>query len=286
LRRDSVGAHAIAVDSMGVAIPGGVWALESPSAIDIVDSAVIVRRLALRRVNGPGHIELDGALPTRGRGDARLHVEGLPLAGVYALAQRDTAGAGGTVVADASLSGTRRDPAYRGQFAVVPTDTAYGMSLDGHLAYAARRLDGAAQLRVAGREVLALTAHLPLNLALVSVSRRQEPDTLAIGARADGVDLSALETLTSALRDVRGRLTADVGVRGTWNQPQLRGALQVDSGAVSIPALNVRWRTSSAGCDWGAIRSTWTRSRSAASAGGRTCPARSSSSVSRTRCWR
>jgi hypothetical protein len=242
LTRDTAGAQAIAVDSMGVAMPGGVWALDAPSTIGIADSAVIVRRLAFRRVNGPGRIELDGAFPTLGRGDARLDIEGLPLAGVYALAQRDTAGAGGTVVADVSLSGTRRDPAYRGRFAVVPIDTATGMSLDGHLVYAARRLDGAAQLRVAGREVLALTAHLPLNLALAAVARRQEPDTLAIGARADGVDLSALETLTAALRDVRGRLTADVGVRGTWNHPQLRGALRVDSGAVSIPALNVRWR--------------------------------------------
>jgi autotransporter translocation and assembly factor TamB len=110
------------------------------------------------------------------------------------------------------------------------------------VAYAARRLDGDAQLSVAGRAVLALTAHLPLDLALVPVAHRQVADTLAIGARANDVDLGALETFTSVLRDVRGHLTADVGIRGTWNTPQLRGGLQIDSGAVSLPALGVRWQ--------------------------------------------
>ena len=240
--RDAAGGRGLAVDSLGVAIPGGVWALEAPTVIVLGDSEVTVHRLALQRVNGPGRLELEGSVPTLGTGDARLHLEGLPLAGVYALGQRDTTGAGGSVAADVTLSGTRRDPVYRGQFAVVPVDTAAGVSLDGRLAYAGRRLDGAAHLRVAGHEVLALTATLPLNLALGPVSRRQTGDTLAIGARAVGVDLSALEALTSVLRDVRGHLTADVGVRGTWDRPQLRGALQVDSGALSIPALNVHWQ--------------------------------------------
>lgn len=240
--RDSAGARLVAVDSLGVAIPGGVWALQAPSDVAFQDSAIIVHRLALQRVNGPGRIELDGAIPTLGSGDARLHVEGLPLAGVYALLQRDTTGAGGTVFADVSLTGTRRDPAYKGHFGVVPGDTTSGAALDGHVAYAARRLDGDAQLSVGGRDVLALTAHLPLDLALVPVAHRQVADTLAIGARANDVDLAALETFTSVLRDVRGHLTTDLGIRGTWNSPQLRGGLKIDSGAVSLPALGVRWQ--------------------------------------------
>lgn len=239
--RDSGSAREIALDSLGVAIPGGVWALESPTTIVIGDSAVTVQRLALQRVNGPGRVELDGRIPTKGTGDTRLHVEGLPLAGVYALLQRDTTGAGGTVQADVRLSGTRRDPVYNGQFAVVPTDST-DLSLDGRVAYLARRLDGDARLRIAGRQVLALTAHLPINLALQRVPRRQESDTIAIGAIARDVDLAALEALTSTLRDMQGHLTADVGIRGTWNNPLLRGNLQIDSGAVSIPALGVRWQ--------------------------------------------
>ncbi|HJQ65272.1 MAG TPA: translocation/assembly module TamB domain-containing protein, partial [Gemmatimonadales bacterium] len=239
---DSVAARRIALDSLGVAIPGGVWALESPTEIVIGDSAVTVDKLALQRVNGKGRLELDGTIPTQGTGDVQLHIDGLPLAGVYALLQRDTTGAGGTVQADVRLSGTRRDPVYNGQFAVVPTDSSEGVALDGKVAYLARRLDGDARLRISGRQVLALTAHLPINLALQRVARRQESDTIAIGAIARDVDLSALEVLTSTLRDVQGHLTADVGIRGTWNNPLLRGNLQIDSGALSIPALGVRWQ--------------------------------------------
>jgi len=109
---DSAGARTLALDSLGVAIPGGAWALESPTVIVIGDSAVTVDKLALQRVNGKGRLELDGTIPTRGTGDVQLHIDGLPLAGVYALLQRDTTGAGGTVQGDVRLSGTRRDPVY------------------------------------------------------------------------------------------------------------------------------------------------------------------------------
>jgi TamB, inner membrane protein subunit of TAM complex len=240
--RDSAHARALGLDSMGVAIPGGVWALERPSVVVIGDSAVTVEHLSLQRVNGPGRFELDGSIPTAGTGNARLHIEGLPLAGVYALLQRDTTGAGGAVQADVSLMGTRRDPVYRGEFAVIPDDSAQGVALDGRVAYLARRLDGDAHLSVSRRQVLALTAHLPIDLALQPVANRQVQDTLAIGATARDVDLSALEALTTALRDLGGHLTADVGIRGTWNNPLLRGSLQIDSGTVSVPALGVRWQ--------------------------------------------
>ena len=127
-----------------------------------------------------------------------------------------------------------------GRFALVP-DSAGAPSVQGTFAYARRRLDAAASLRRGDREVVGLTAHLPLDLALAEVPRRQLQDTLAIRARADGADLEALEALTTQVRDVRGRLTADVGIRGTWDAPRLDGTLRIDSAGVGIPALNVRW---------------------------------------------
>jgi translocation and assembly module TamB len=160
------------------------------------------------------------------------------LTGVYALLQRDTLGASGAVALDLELRGSRREPVYAGRFAVL-LDSAAAPSLDGTIAYAGRRLDASAHLRRNGREIVALTAHLPLDLALVPVARRS--DTLAIRARADAADLAALEAFTAQLRDVRGRVTADVAVRGTWDAPRLDGTLAIDSGGVSIAPLNVRW---------------------------------------------
>ena len=238
--RDSAGTRLVGVDSLAIRLPGGVWFLEAPAALQLGDSVLAIDSIALQRVNGPGHLSLAGTIPTGGSGLAHLHVEGFPLAGVYALLQRDTLGTTGSVTADLTVRGSRRDPTYDGRFALVP-DTAGAPSVEGTFAYARRRLDAAASLRRGAREVVGFTAHLPLDLALMDVPRRQLPDTLAIRARADGADLDALEALTTQLRDVRGRLTADVGIRGTWDAPRLDGTLRIDSAGVSIPALNVRW---------------------------------------------
>jgi translocation and assembly module TamB len=238
--RDGAGASRIALDSFAVRLPGGVWFLEHPATLRLGDSTLEVDSIALQRVNGPGHVTLAGTIPTGGSGLARLHVAGFPLAGVYALVQRDTLGTTGTVTADLTLSGSRREPTYDGRFALVPDSTG-SPSVEGTFAYARRRVDASASLRRGDREVVGFTAHLPLDLALTKVARRQLPDTLAIRARADGADLDALDALTSQLRDVRGRLTADVGIRGTWDAPRLDGTLRIDSAGVGIPDLNVRW---------------------------------------------
>ncbi|HSD32190.1 MAG TPA: translocation/assembly module TamB domain-containing protein, partial [Gemmatimonadales bacterium] len=238
--RDTAGAKQLAVDSFAVRLPGGVWFLEAPATLRFGDSVVAIDSVAMRRVNGPGHLALAGTIPTGGNGLAQLHIEGFPLAGVNALLQRDTLGTTGGVSVDLTVRGSRREPSYDGRFALVP-DSAGAPSVDGTFAYARRRLDAAASLKRGAREVVGFTAHLPLDLALERVPRRQLPDTLSIRARADGAGLDALEALTTQVRDVRGLVTADVGIRGTWDAPRLDGTMRIDSAGVAIPALNVRW---------------------------------------------
>ncbi|HET7251428.1 MAG TPA: translocation/assembly module TamB domain-containing protein [Gemmatimonadales bacterium] len=239
--RDTIAGQVLGVDSLAVLLPHGVWYLTHPSRMQWHDATLVVDSLELQQVGGPGRFAADGRLPTAGGiGEAHLHVAGFPFAGVYALLQSDTLGAAGNVAADVMLRGSRRDPEYQGRFAVVP-DSAGAPSLDGTFNYAARRLDAAASLKSDGHEVVGFSAHLPLDLALLPVARRQLPDTLAIRARADGADLSPVQAFTSTLRNVRGRLTADLGIRGTWDAPRLDGRLRIDSGGLDVPSLNVSW---------------------------------------------
>jgi hypothetical protein len=238
--RDTLGQQRASIDSLAVLLPGGVWFLQSPVSLVLEDSALAVGHLAMQRVNGPGHLEFEGAIPAKGAGSAHLQVHDFPLAGVYALLQRDTLGVAGNIQADVTLAGTRRAPVYQGRFDVVP-DTSTAPSLDGSLSYADRRLFAAAHLRLRGREIVAFTAYLPLDLGLTSVAQRELADTLSIRAHAERADLSALEAFTTLLQNIRGRLSANVGIRGSWDAPRLDGTLQIDSGGVSIPALNVRW---------------------------------------------
>jgi translocation and assembly module TamB len=240
-QRDTITGRDVGIDSLAVRLPHGVWYLTRPSRVQWHDSTLVVDSLELEQVNGPGRFEVDGRLPTAGGlGEAHVHVAGFPFAGVYALLQRDTLGAAGNVGVDLTLSGSRRDPAYQGRFSIVP-DSEGAPSLDGTFNYAARRLDAAASLKSDGHEVIGFSAHLPLDLALLPVARRQVPDTIAIRARADGADLRPVQAFTSSLRDVRGRLTADLGIRGTWDAPHLDGRMRIDSGGLDVPSLNVSW---------------------------------------------
>ena len=89
---------AVGLDSLALHVPGDAWVLERPVEVTVTDSVARLSRLVLRSAYGSGELVLEGDLPTGGRGDAHFQVEGFPLAGIYALAQRDTSGVGGTVV--------------------------------------------------------------------------------------------------------------------------------------------------------------------------------------------
>lgn len=239
--RDSITGQVVGIDSLALLLPHGVWYLTRPGSLQWHDSALVVDSLLLEQVNGPGRFEADGAVPTAGGvGEAHVHVARFPLAGVYALLQRDTLGAAGDVTTDLTLRGSRRDPEYQGRFAVVP-DSAGAPSVDGTFSYVARKLDAAGSFKSGGHQVVGFRAHLPLDLALLPVARRQLPDTLAIRATADGADLAPVEAFTSSLENVHGRLTADLGIRGTWDAPRLDGRMRIDSGAFDVPSLNVSW---------------------------------------------
>jgi len=233
---------AVGVDSLALQLPGDVWVLERPTELTVTDSTARVSGLSLRSVYGAGKLTFAGDLPTHGRADAHLQLESFPLVGVYALLERDTAGVGGVITAAAGLTGTRADPVSTGTFSV--TNGSFGEFhapfADGTFDYRARRLDAALNLWRSGQQILTVRAHLPLDLSLVPVERRQLPDTLFVRATADSVDLSVLEALTPALRQVEGMFSADLGIAGTWDSPRLRGTLGV-AGAATIPALNVRY---------------------------------------------
>lgn len=240
---DSANARLVAVDSLAIQLPGDVWVLQQPAELRVTDSTATVSRLALQSVYGPGKLSLEGDLPTRGRANAHLQLEAFPLAGLYALLERDTTGVGGTVTLTAGLTGTRASPVSSGSFSL--TNGSIGEFrtpfVDGTFDYHDRRLNSALHLWRSGQQILDVRAYLPLDLALQPVPRRQLSDTLSVQATADSVDLSVLEALTPAVQQVTGVFSTDLGIAGTWDAPRLRGGLRIDGAAASIPTLSVRY---------------------------------------------
>ena len=232
----------VGVDSLAVRVPDGRWLLDAPVTVAVGDSVLRLGRLGLTRAGG-GKVTAQGDIPARGPVQANIQVEGVPLTGIYALLERDTAGVAGNLTATLGLAGTRTAPTYHGSFAF--SNASFGEFrtpyVDGTVAYEGRRLDGTVHLWRSGQQILDVTAHLPLDLSLEPVAHRQLPDTLAVRATADSVDLSALEAVTPALQAVRGFVWADLGMRGTWDRPQLEGTVRIDSAGATIPALGVRY---------------------------------------------
>lgn len=237
------GVQHVAVDSLALLVPGGVWFLQHPTALAFSDSSLHVDSMALRNSAGPGLLTLRGDLPQHGPINARVSLDSFPLPGIYALLQHDTVGVTGAVTASIIANGTRANPTYAGSFAFA--NASFGSFsapfMDGIIDYRGRRLNGEVHLWRAGQQILSVKAHLPLDLALVPVARRQLPDTLSVQARADSVDLGVLAAVTTTLRQVEGVFNADVGIGGTWEAPRLRGGLQIGNAAATIPALSVRY---------------------------------------------
>jgi len=235
----------VAIDSLAVLLPSGAWFLEHPTAVTLSDSTLRVDSASFANAGGSsrGRLSIAGDLPRRGRINARVSLDSFPLTGLYALLQQDTGGVRGALTASVAATGTRDNPAYTGSFAF--SNASFGSFsapfMDGNLDYANRRLNGEVHLWRSGQQVLNVTAHLPLDLALVPVADRQLPDTLSVQARADSVDLGVLAAVTTTVRQVEGVFTADLGIGGTWGAPQLRGSLEIGKAAATIPALNVRY---------------------------------------------
>lgn len=234
----------VGLDSLALLLPGGVWILQAPAHLATTDSTVEFSGATVASVDGSGRLAFQPMRTARGRADAHGEVEGFPLAAVYALAQHDTSGVGGTLSGTIGITGSREAPVYQGSVAL--TNGVLGEfrapRVDGTFGYRNRRFDAALRLWRDQQQVLTVTARLPLDLSLQPVAKRQLSDTtLTVVGHADSVDLAVLEAITPLVSQVQGVFSADVGVSGTWDDPSLHGTVRVGNAAATFPDLNVRY---------------------------------------------
>ena len=229
------------IESARLGLPSGVWTLAGPALVLVTSDSAAVAGVDLR--SGTGRLRLDGTLPRQSVGDLRLVADSIPVADVFALAQRDTTGIGGLVSATARLTGTAARPSLEAYVSLA--DGRFGdfrtPLVDGRFHYADRLLTLEGALWQDTVRVLGVHGTLPLDLSLTSVAHRRLPGQLEIAVQADSADLSVVNAFTTLVGDVRGKLTADVGVRGTWSQPLLSGTATVVDGALTLPSLGERW---------------------------------------------
>jgi translocation and assembly module TamB len=230
-------------DSLAFSLPIHRYRLDQSFAVTLSDSAPAVSPLTLRADDGSGLVQLGGRIPGSSEGALIIRLLGLDLHDVYGLFQRDTTGIAGEIGLDLVLGGTAEAPTMRGTMSL---DAArfgdfQAPFIEGVVDYADRKLEANLLLWRSGENVLQVETRLPLDLAVRGVKQRRVEGPLFVHARGDSVDLAILEALTPAVNRVRGMLTADVSVAGTWNAPRFVGGLEIRGGAMSLPGLGVRY---------------------------------------------
>jgi translocation and assembly module TamB len=230
-------------DSLAFTLPVHTYRLDQSFAVTITDSAPAISPVTLRATDGSGIIQLGGRVPGSSPGSLALSVLGLDLHDIYGVLQRDTAAVGGLVGLDVHLGGTAAAPTLRGTTTLNAGRFGDFQApfLEGVVDYANRKLEANLLLWRTGENVLRIESRLPLDLAIKGADQRRVAGPISVHARGDSVNLGILEALTPAVNRVRGLLSVDMNVGGTWEQPAFSGGLSITGGAMSLPGLGVRY---------------------------------------------
>lgn len=238
----------VELQSLGMRLGDASWQLMQPSRIVWGGvQGIEVERLALRRTGGRGGvIELDGRLPPTGNTDLRLNLAGVDLADL----RRITASApdvGGVLNLNAVLSGPVGSPEMTITGSV--DSLSYGgvaterVAIDGR--YSGRQLVGNARVRMAGQDVLAVDAALPMLISLGGTVPgfellRDEPLRARLVADSLPLGLVAASFPTVA-ENAEGAFSADATVTGTLNDPTVNGGASLHQAAVTVIPLKQRF---------------------------------------------
>lgn len=230
-------------DSLVAQLPVHRYRLDESFAVTVSDSAPTVSPLTLRADDGSAVLQFGGRVPGASEGSMTVRVLGLDIHDAYALFQRDTTGVAGEVGLDLHVEGTAAAPVFRGTTSLNAARFGEFQApfLEGVVDYADRKLEANLLLWRTGENVLQVETRLPLDLGFRGVKQRQVEGPLSVHARGDSVDLAIVEALTPAINRVRGTLTANVNVTGTWSAPRFSGGAEIRGGAMSLPGLGVRY---------------------------------------------
>jgi autotransporter translocation and assembly factor TamB len=236
-------AQLLRVDSLLAKLAVRRYRLQQPIVMTLSDSAPSVSPATLRALDGSSVLQAAGRVPGKAPGNLSVQLLGLDLHDLYGLLQRDTLGVGGEMELELQIGGTAAAPTFRGLARMA--DGRFGdfqsPFIQGALNYENRRLDANLDLWRTGENLMQVEAHLPLDLALTGVEKRQVDGPLSVRAHADSVSLGLLEAITPAVTHVGGTLKADLQMEGTWAKPRLAGAVDIRNGSMSLPGLGIRF---------------------------------------------
>jgi translocation and assembly module TamB len=232
------GLQSVIADSLGLRIDTDHWSLAAPARL-ISDAAGLRLDTLILRNRDSGVVVVSAGIPAAGDVAAQLRAVRIPLGELATLAQfRDSIS--GIADISANVRGTKAQPRIDAD-ATLTGIRVHGITIDlvsANAAYAATRLGVTAKVVRGGQTALSGQADLPVEITLSSAHRLGGP--LSGEVHADSTDLSLLGTLSkSTVTDVKGHLSADVRLSGTWVVPIFNGYVGVSDGTARVAPLGV-----------------------------------------------
>ena len=236
------GVRIVRLDSLRVAFDTLVWRLAHPGELRLDGGSVAVDSVDLRSSAG-GRLFASGRVPKEGTVSLDVAAERVDIATVLRALQRDADGEG-ELGAKAHLSGTRAMPVVDGRASLrgAAWEGTRAPDVDLTMGYRDRRaLVQATALDSSGQRVLTGSASLPYDLALERVAGSRRLDgPLTADIVLDSLSLAALPLRSRSIEAVRGRVSADVHVRGSWRAPEYRGRAALRDGGMTLASTNMR----------------------------------------------
>jgi translocation and assembly module TamB len=230
------------IDSLGFALGEGRWSLVGPSRVELSHNRLVLDSMLLRSARG-ATIAVRATLPDSGAVDGALHVRSLG-PGELAFTGLFSPDLAARAQADLQLSGTRDAPhlTFTAGFDSVKVGDRTAPSLAVTGTYDNRRALVEVRGAIAQRELLAVSADLPVDLALRSVAKRLSGDTLIVRVHADSVPLVGFEALFPQVEGLGGTFWAEDTIRGTWERKNWAGFVRVREGSFDLPRLGALGR--------------------------------------------
>jgi translocation and assembly module TamB len=217
------------------------WQTTQPGLVSWGGAGVEVESLELRSDQG-GRIFVDGRLPIDGAANLDVVIEDFEIGHVVALLQNES-DAAGLLSLRARVEGTQRAPRFEGDLQLVRAVYNERRLPDARadFAYANQELTANAELLQEGQVLAVAEAQLPIDLALTGVEQRMLNRPMAVDVRADDLRLDPFAGFTDAVDDLRGRIVGNIAARGTFEDPELSGLINLDIGSFGLVPLGIRF---------------------------------------------
>ena len=215
------------------------WRLRGPAHIHTRDAGFTIDSLALASQAG-GRIWLAGIVPDTGNARVFFRADSVPLRDVGQIAQIERELSGFATIGIQG-SGNRLAPVMNVQARLA--DVRYGTlgveRVTGLAEYRNGRGEVSLDLARGGRNVVFARGSLPIELRYFGA--RLLPDSLSGTIRTDSASLDLIGAFLP-IEQATGQFAATIDVRGTWDHPDVAGAVRVVNGEATVPPLGIRMR--------------------------------------------